>query len=192
MRHGELVVFPTDTVFGIGASLADPEAIRQLYAAKQRSHEKPTAVLISDLEQVRSLVDWEQYGPVVIKLAQLWPGALTIILPFDTDSPYRAGLHLIGGAEHKVGLRLPDHPLTLELISRLGHPLVASSANVSGGPASVTYAEVSPEIRQSASIILEGDTRSGIASTVVDLSSDPPQILRQGGISEAQIKEACS
>ncbi|HNT30689.1 MAG TPA: L-threonylcarbamoyladenylate synthase [bacterium] len=187
LRHNGVAVFPTDTVYGIGAALGSTAGIRKLYACKKRPLDQPTAVLISSVDQLQELTDSMISGKLKLLLADCWPGALTIILPQSRTSRFAEGLKLICGSQGKIGIRLPDHDLTRSLISMLDEPLVASSANTKGALAPTARTALEPELEKAVDIILDGTCGSGISSTVLDLTTTPYTIIRAGEVTAEQI-----
>ena len=173
--RGGLVAFPTETVYGLGASLDDPQAIQELYQVKRRPFEKQVTIHIADASAVH------RHGVVVSPLARelmhrFWPGSLTLVLPRPDGST--------------VGFRLPRHPVALALIREAGVPLVAPSANLSGNPPPRTAAEVLRDFVDRIDAVLDGgQTPVGSSSTVLDLSGAAPRILRHGVLAD-QIEQA--
>jgi len=186
LKKGSVIIAPTDSVFGIMCNLSSESAIKELYTIKQRSLEQPTAVLVNSLEMV------QQYTGTIPKqitrlLESLWPGSLTIILP--TKPLYTS---LAQGENHKsLAFRMPDYPFLLEIIKKLGSPLVASSANRKGQPILSTLQEIQREFSKEVDAIVDDPafTPHGIASTIVDFTSGKPIILREGTLSANHIKE---
>ena len=181
LGHGELVAFPTDTVYGLGADAFNDQAVRKLYLAKGRSQEKAIPVLVANLEQFVDIVD--RTTLTVMRLVEkFWPGPLTIIL--------RQASNLAGAisAYGTVGVRIPDHPIAQELIRTAG-PLAVTSANRSGDPEACTAEEIETSIGAQVHLIVNGGrTPGGQPSTVVDCTQDPPRILRVGPITEDEIR----
>lgn len=172
-----LVVFPTDTVYGI-ACLADSEkAVAALFAAKGRDFRSALPVMVAAPDLVAQVA---QSLPDLDRLAaRFWPGALTIILP---KQPWLSSLVTAGG--DTVGVRIPDHPLTIAILQQLAKPLAVSSANRSGQPPALDAAEALAQLDGHVSLILDGGVApGGQASTVLDLTTDPPMIRRAGPVS---------
>ena len=189
IRAGELVAFPTDTVYGLGASAFSAPAIEQLFTVKGREAGKAIAVLLGNpgaLSQVTSAM-----GPQAAKLAQrYWPGPLTLVVPIHPALPANLS------PRPTIGVRMPDHRSTLTLLNRSG-PLAVTSANLSGGPNTTTAYQVLAQLGGRIPLILDGgETPGGLPSTVVDCTAEnsgaggQPQILRPGPISMGQILEA--
>lgn len=157
----QIIAFPTETVFGIGAPLNDQEAIKRIFEIKDRPKDKPLQILIATFEQAKQLGKFSKKDLEFAK--EKWPGPYTLVV-YKTDKVS----DLITGGSDKVGLRMPDHEVALELINKYG-PLVASSANRSGEKPALTVEEVKkclPEIE----IIIPGTTKHRKASKVIDLT----------------------
>jgi tRNA threonylcarbamoyl adenosine modification protein (Sua5/YciO/YrdC/YwlC family) len=183
LRRSELVVLPTDTVYGVAADAFSPGAVASLLTAKGRGREMPVPVLISTPEMLTALVD--RLPSVGRELAdRLWPGALTLVV--------RHTVHLawdLGETRGTVAVRMPDDPLALELIGRTG-PLAVSSANRSGHPAATTMLEARLQLGAAVAVYLDGGPRpGGVPSTIVDLTGDEPVLLREGAISAETLRD---
>ncbi len=180
LARGELVAFPTDTVYGLGVDAFNDQAVRKLYLAKGRSHEKAIPVLVANLEQFVDVVDRTTLTTMRL-VEKFWPGPLTIILG------QASGLASSISAHGTVGVRIPDHPIAQELILEAG-PLAVTSANRSGDPEACTAEEIETNLGAQVHLIIDdGRTLGGRPSTVVDCTQDPPKILRVGPISEGEI-----
>jgi L-threonylcarbamoyladenylate synthase len=180
LKKGKLVAFPTDTVYGLGASAFNGQAIEEIYIAKSRPVEKSIPILIGekqDLEQVAV-----EIPELARKLAdRFWPGPLTLVVPKRADLPRQVS------STAAVGVRMPDHPFALNLLHRAG-PMAVSSANLSGQDSPTTAEEVMDQLSGRISLILDGGrTPGGIPSTVVDCLGAEVAILREGPISRDQI-----
>jgi tRNA threonylcarbamoyl adenosine modification protein (Sua5/YciO/YrdC/YwlC family) len=175
LRHGDLVILPTETVYGLGADPRQPAALHRLYAAKQRPEEKAIARLAADLDQVRA--DGTNWSPLASELAErFWPGAMTLIL--DTA----------GGA---VGYRIPDFPATRDLLRRFGRVLAVTSANRSGEPPAVTAEEAVRAVGSFAAVVLDaGPAPGGVASTVIRVAGERFTVLREGALSRREVETA--
>lgn len=186
LRAGELVAFPTDTVYGVGAIAWDRAAVAKLYTAKLRSPDKAIPLLLADsadLDLVASGV-----SPAARRLAErFWPGPLTLVVPRAAGVPDEV---TAGGAT--VAVRVPDHPLARALIRLAGAPLATTSANLSGHPSPVTAGEVAAQLAGRVALILDGGRcPGGVPSTLVDASGAAPRILREGPLDLAEILAAC-
>jgi len=185
LGQGGLVAFPTDTVYGVGALVSKPQAIAQLYVVKGRSGEKAIPILLGDLAQLR-LVALEVSETARRLAAHFWPGPLTLVLPKQPWLPGEIS------SQSTIGVRMPDHPIALALMSQTG-PLAVTSANLSGGENSVTALQVLEQLGGLIPLILDGgQTPGGSPSTVVDCTAVEPRILRPGPVSLEQILEALS
>ncbi len=179
---GGIVALPTDTVYGIAVALSTPGGIERLFHVKQRPPDKAMALLVADVRQAATLA---VISPMAAALADaFWPGPLTLVL---TKLP-AAVLPDSIGAGPTVGLRLPDHPSPRALAAALG-PLPTTSANRSGQPDLLDAGSVVHELGTGVELVLDGGRTPGSRpSTVVDLTVDPPALLRIGAIDEARIR----
>lgn len=175
LAAGELVGFPTDTVYGIAADLYQEEAVAALARLKGRDQSKPLAVLVADMDQAISLV---KFSDIALDLADRhWPGGLTLVLRRIESVPA-----WIGDAQARtVGVRCPDHPVALELLSRFG-PLVATSANEAGEEPAIDADEAAAVLGAGVAYYIGGVSGGGVPSTVVDLTQPAPYILRSGPV----------
>ncbi len=182
LRAGELVAFPTDTVYGVGAVCWNESAVAKLYTAKLRSLDKAIPILLADTADLALVA--RDLPPMAIKLGDaFWPGALTLVVP----KAERVPLEVTSGGD-TVAVRIPNHDLTRALIRLSGAPLATTSANLSGGPSPVTAEEVAAQLAGRIPMILDGGAcPGGAASTVVDVTGPTPRILRPGPITEADI-----
>jgi L-threonylcarbamoyladenylate synthase len=185
LADGGLVAFPTDTVYGVGTHAFQPDAVERIYVAKTRPRDKAIPILLARADDL-SLVG-ERVSEAAWPLAErFWPGGLTLVLPRKANIP-----DVVSAGGPTVAVRVPDHPVPLALMAALGAPLAATSANLSGHPSPVTAQEVQAELRGRIELILDGGRcPGGIPSTVLDLTTDPPTILRAGAIAVEEIKTA--
>jgi L-threonylcarbamoyladenylate synthase len=187
LRAGELVALPTETVYGLGADAANPEAVARIFAAKGRPADHP---LIVHLAGAASLAQWAQHVPQAAwdLAAAFWPGPLTLILKKQPWVPLA-----VTGGQDTVGLRVPAHPLALELLAAFAAAcapagVAAPSANRFGRVSPTTAAHVREELGDQVSLILDGGPCAvGIESTIVDFSRSAPEILRPGAIGPGDI-----
>ena len=181
LKAGGLIAFPTDTVYGVAALPWDVGAVARLYVAKQRPRDLPIPLLLSDADQLHRVAT---LAPVFTPLTErFWPGGLTLVLPKTEIVP------TVVSPGPTVAVRVPNHPVPLALIAALGTPLAATSANLSGRPSPVTAPGVEAELGGRIELILDGGRcPGGVPSTVLDLTADPPAILRAGAIAVEEIK----
>ena len=177
LRKGGLVAVPTETVYGLAASAEDGVAVQMIYDLKNRDYDKPVSVLVTGMEMVEKYC--RNIPPVAYRLAErYWPGPLTMILEDDEKVP-----DMVTAYTGTLGVRCPDHPLTLAVIEQAGVPLAAPSANPSGGEPAKTAKEVLAYFDRKIEGVLDGGPCAmGVASTVLDLTGPDPRILREGGI----------
>ena len=184
IRAGELVAFPTETVYGLGADALHPEASKKIYAAKGRPSDNPLIVHISKFEDLVSIA--REVPPQAKKLADaFWPGPLTMIVWKNDRVPYET----TGGMD-TVAIRMPKHPVALRLIEGSGCLIAAPSANTSGKPSPTEASHVALDMDGRIPMILDGGPVGiGIESTIVDLSEETPMILRPGYITQEMLQE---
>lgn len=177
IRRGGLVAFPTETVYGLGANALDAEAVREIYRAKGRPADNPLIVHVASPEEAEAL--WAEVTPAARALIErFWPGPLTLALPKRPAVPdaVTAGLPT-------VGVRMPAHPVALELIRAAGVPIAAPSANLSGRPSPTRAEHVLEDLGGRIDLVVDGgETGVGVESTFLDLSVDPPVLYRPGGV----------
>lgn len=180
---GSLLVIPTDTVYGIAADAFSASAVAALLAAKGRGRSMPPPVLVPRAETVFGLVDGVDER-ILALTARFWPGPLTIIANAQPSLDWD-----LGDTHGTVAVRMPDDDYTLALLARTG-PLAVSSANISGQPAATSADEASQMLGEDVDIYIDGGERvSGVSSTIVDLTSDPPRIVREGPVSADDLRE---
>jgi L-threonylcarbamoyladenylate synthase len=175
-RGGELIVFPTDTVYGIGTRPDDPAATARVFEAKRRPRDLELPVLVATVTAARAVAAFDERAERLA--AALWPGPLTLVLPRGADA---SGWDL-GGDPETVGVRAPHHPLALALLAETG-PLAVTSANLSGRPPAETCEELQAIFGEAVAVYLcqEGPL-DGAASTVLDLAHGPATIIREGSL----------
>ncbi len=181
LQRAQPIVLPTDTVYGVAVLASTGGAAQILSRLKARSSEQSLAVLVASAEQARSLIDQPSSAARSL-MAAFWPGPVTLVLRRRPD----LGGFDLGGDGSTIGVRCPDHVFVRELALRLG-PLVATSANRHGQPTPVTAAEAASALAGPVGAVVDGGVLGGVPSTVVDCTSDPPRVLREGGIAAAQI-----
>jgi L-threonylcarbamoyladenylate synthase len=184
LRSGGLVAFPTETVYGLGANALDAEAVAKIFELKGRPQGSPLIVHVASTEMARGLV--AEWPPLAAQLAQRWwPGPLTLVLPKSPAIP-----DVVTAGLPTVGLRMPDHPLALELIREAGVPIAAPSANRFTELSPTTAEHVRAAFGDAVAVLDGGPTRVGIESTVVAVEGDKLTLLRPGMISLGEIEQA--
>jgi len=178
---GRLVAFPTDTVYGLGASPWDEDAVRRLYQVKQRPLDLPIPLLLSDKEKLTCVGMLSESCRRLPQ--QFWPGGLTLVVP-KTEAVCRAVSN-----RPTVAVRIPDHALARRLIREAGGVLAVTSANLSGRPSPQTADDVEAQLGGHIPLIIDGGpSRVGVASTIVDCSVAPPRLLRRGAVEETELR----
>lgn len=182
LRRGELVAFPTETVYGLGANAFDAAAVERIFVAKSRPADNPLIVHVASIGDVARLT--REITPLANRLiGAFFPGPLTIVLPRSADVP-----DIVTGGLETVAVRMPRHPVALELLGAAGFPLCAPSANRSGRPSPTTWSAVIDDLGGRIACVLQGKaTEIGLESTVVDARGDEAVILREGGLPAEEI-----
>lgn len=180
LRSGGVVVFPTETTYGLGCRAFDAQAVARVVAAKERPDGKPLPVLLSG---VAALKAHRVESPLLVLANAFWPGPLTLVVPAFPKLPAA-----VTAGTGMVGVRMSAHPVAAELVELLGEPLVATSANRSGTPAAQTPAECDAAGLGGIDGLVEGGTVAGTVSTVVGLVEGDLRLFREGPISEADLR----
>jgi L-threonylcarbamoyladenylate synthase len=177
LRAGHVIAFPTETFYGLGAAALTPAAVRHIFEVKGRPEDKPLLVLVDSIAMVERLaIEIPERARALME--RHWPGALTLVLSARPDVP--SGVTAGSGT---VGVRLSAHPVAQALVRALGQPITAPSANPSGLPPPRTAAEVVGYFPGGLAIVLDGGaTAGGAPSTVLDVTVDPPRVLRAGAV----------
>ncbi|MFE6833452.1 L-threonylcarbamoyladenylate synthase [Streptomyces sp. IBSNAI002] len=183
VRRGELVVLPTDTLYGIGADAFSPEAVHDLLAAKGRGRSMPTPVLIGSPNTLHGLVtDFSEQAWELVDA--FWPGALTLVAKHQPSLAWD-----LGDTDGTVAVRMPLHPVAIELLTEVG-PMAVSSANLSGHPAPEDCDAAREMLGDSVSVYLDGGPTPGIQpSSIVDVTGKVPVLLREGALTAEQLRE---
>jgi L-threonylcarbamoyladenylate synthase len=185
IRAGGLVAFPTETVYGLGADAFNPTAVSKIFEAKGRPADNPLIIHVAEPEDLYNLgrgLDWR--GEALVE--RFWPGPLTLVVERSPDLPNIT----VAGLE-TAAIRMPRHAVALELIKASETPIAAPSANISGRPSPTTADHVIRDLVDKVDIVLDaGPTDIGVESTVLDLTTDPPLILRPGGVTLEELREA--
>lgn len=178
LKQGGIVIYPTDTAFGIGCRMDDAKAVKRLFQIRKRPATQATPVLVDSIEMA------EKYfvSPISDNVRRLmedsWPGALTVIY----NCRLKLVPSLVRGGGKTVGLRMPNHEVSLTLIKNLGVPILGPSANFHGDRTPFKFEDIDPELIKLADYTIPGECNSGTASTVIDCSANPWIIKRQGAV----------
>ncbi len=186
LRRGDLVVFPTDTVYGLAADAFDDAAVRRLLEAKGRGREMPPPVLVSATTTLDALAVGVP-GWARMLIDEYWPGPLTLVCRQQSSLQWD-----LGDTRGTVAVRMPNHPVALELLARTG-PLAVSSANLTGMPPATDADSAEEMLGPEVEVILDGGaatTAAGLASTIVDCTGDRPRLLRAGAIEVEELRSA--
>lgn len=187
LKGNDVVAFPTETVYGLGANCLSTEAVSKIYEAKNRPSDNPLIIHVSSRQQINDVLHTsipDIYQPLIDKF---WPGPLTILLPLDGNSPISP---LCTKGQSTFGCRMPAHPVARAIIEQSGLPLAAPSANASTRPSCTEARHVLEDMDGRIKLIVDGGSADvGVESTVVDGLVSPPRVLRPGGISVEDIKK---
>lgn len=185
LRAGGLVAVPTETVYGLGADASNEVAVRRIFAAKGRPSTHPLIVHVADAQAARAWV--RDFPQTALRLARaFWPGPLTLVLPRSALAS-----DAVTGGQDTVALRVPAHPLALELLAAFGGGIAAPSANRFGGVSPTTADHVRAELGDEVDLVLDGGPCAvGVESTIVDLSAPSPRLLRPGGVPREELERA--
>jgi tRNA threonylcarbamoyl adenosine modification protein (Sua5/YciO/YrdC/YwlC family) len=183
VQRGDLVVIPTDTVYGIGADAFDPEAVKALLAAKGRGRDMPPPVLVSAATTVDALAaELPEYARALIE--EFWPGPLTLVCRQQPSLQWD-----LGDTRGTVAVRMPDHDVALAVLERTG-PLAVSSANKSGEAAALNATDALDQLGEDVAVVVDaGPVSGGEASTIVDVTVDHGRVLRRGALSVDRLNE---
>ncbi len=183
---GNIVAFPTETVYGLGADGLNPTAVAKIFEAKQRPSFNPLILHITSIDQLNELVHIES-DKVYKLINHFWPGPLTLVLPKKDIVP-----DIVTAGNPTVAIRMPQHPIAKALIEACGKPIAAPSANQFGFLSPTTAAHVEKQLGEKVNIILDGGKSDvGVESTIIEVTEDKVWLLRHGGVSIEQLKEVC-
>ncbi len=184
LQKGQIVAFPTETVFGMGADATNADAVSALYTLKNRPSDKPFSIMVPDVESAQKLAKFDERA---LTLAHtLWPGPLSMILPLRTNHSLSP---LASGKEGSISIRIPKHPVTLALLKETGLPLAVPSANSSGQLSTTSAGDVAQDFGDKLPFILADTTRIlGLESTIIDLTVTPAMVVRLGALTLEEIE----
>ena len=185
LREGRLVAFPTETVYGLGADATNDEAVARVYAAKGRPSFNPLIAHVPDLEEAFALGQFTEEAKSLARA--FWPGPLSLVVPRAASCP----VSLLASAGHdSIAIRIPSHPMALDLLKATGRPVVAPSANPSGKISPTTAEHVRRHLKDKVAMVLDGGRcKVGVESSVVSFLADGPKLLRQGGVPRTEIEK---
>ncbi len=182
---GELIVMPTDTVYGLAGDVGNPDAIARIYQAKGRPEHMALPVLVASVQDALRLCGGDAPSEAKHLFERFWPGALTVVVPRSAEVPAA-----VTGGRATVGLRLPDSDCARAIIAACGGALATTSANVTGRPPACEVGQLPEELLAHVAVVIDAGRCAGrVSSTVVDLSASPPQVLRAGPITAAALRE---
>ena len=182
VKAGKVVAFPTDTVYGVGVRYDDEAAIERMKWSKGRPEFKPFPMMVCDEVQMASVAWMDEEILRLVK--RLTPGALTLVLKKKDNVP-----DFVTNGKDTIAIRIPDHRFVLDLLEKVGVPMLVTSANLSDHPSCTTYNEVMSQLDGRIDAIVDGQCGSGVASTIVDVTEKPFKILREGAYSLNDIME---
>jgi len=187
LKKGGVIAFPTETVYGLGASILIPEAAERIYRIKGRAQHKALPLVLSDISQISQVSS--AFPEIARVLAErFWPGPLTLVV-FKSDKVSNT----ITSGGNTIAIRISSHPVAIALIEGLGVPITGTSANISGKPSPVTADEVLHQLDNSVDLIIDGGKcPGGIESTIIDVTKEVPVIIREGAIPRAAIESICN
>ena len=184
VKQGKVIIYPTDTVYGLGANVYDKNVIERIYQIKGREKNHPFSIIIGNVLDLKELIE-EIHQPAIILMEKFWPGALTLI--FKSSLKLKDKLPV---DRENIGVRLPNNKICGFLTKFCGYPIISTSANLSGGKAPYSIEEIPQEIKTSCDIIIDtGKIRSKGESTIIDVSTPIPKIIREGGIPMEEIRK---
>jgi len=184
LKNGGLVAFPTETVYGLGANGLDSRAVQRIFQVKGRPADNPLILHVASLEEAEKLVAFLPREAKILA-EKFWPGPLTMVLPKKEHLP----LEVTAGLK-TVAIRVPSHPVALELIRQVGKPVAAPSANLSGKPSPTSAEHVVQDLAGKIDLLLDGGrTKLGLESTVLDLTGEVPLLLRPGGVTLEELRQ---
>ena len=183
IKNGGIVIFPTETVYGIGTNALNEQSIKHLFEIKQRPLNKPISLLVNSMKMIEEIAtDISDIEYALMK--NFFPGPLTIILKKNNIIP-----NIVTSNSNTVGIRMPANKIALELLNYANIPIATTSSNLSGNPSQTNFENTIKDFKNSADYFINGgESEIGLASTVIQIVNNTPYILRQGSISEAEIK----
>jgi L-threonylcarbamoyladenylate synthase len=185
LKSGGLAAYPTDTVYGLGASMSCAGAVDRIFSVKARPRQMALPLLVGSVAQMEMLAGHISTRARCL-IDSFLPGAITLVLPASGLVP-----EYLRTKEGTIALRIPGHAVPLALIAGTGEPMVGTSANLSGKPSPLTAAEVRSQLGHSVDVVIDGGRCPGTESTIIDVTGEVPVVLRRGAISLEEIEKAC-
>ncbi|MGA9364295.1 MAG: L-threonylcarbamoyladenylate synthase [Bacteroidota bacterium] len=181
--HGRVIVYPTDTIYGIGADACNSDAVERVFRAKKRDPARPILILVNSLQMVAGLVD-SIPDPAKALIDEFWPGPLTLVFRASASLPQG-----LTGGSGTIGIRCPQHPFCLEVLKVCNRPITSTSANISGEDQSISIKGIAETFESAVDLIVDaGDVQSALPSTIVDVTGSTPKLLRAGSLSESRLR----
>jgi len=178
LRSGGFGVFPTDTAYGVGCRMDNEGAVKWVFDVKKRNYDEPVPVLVDSVMMAKGYVSDEYVSVFHEVTGRYWPGALTVVVPCKRDLVNE----MVRGGGDKIGMRMPDNDICLELIKGVGVPIIGTSANFHGKVSVFSFEDLDEEFTKLVDFVIKGECRFGKASTVLDISTEPFNVLRQGAV----------
>lgn len=176
--QGGIVIFPTDTAYGIGCRIDDEKSVKRLFKIRKRAVNKAVPVLVASVDMAQEYLKPISQDVKNLLIKPYWPGALTIVVECIQSKVPK----LVRGGENTIGVRVPDHEITMSLIRNLGVPIIGTSANFSGESTPFSFDMLDKELVKLVDYVIEGECNRKSASTVIDVTGKPWKILRQGAL----------
>ena len=182
LEEGKIVSFPTETVFALAANAQNKKALDTIFKVKGREYKKPLALLVENIEEAKNYVSFNENALRIAK--RFCPGPISFVLPESKNANLP---DVINGGMSTLSVRIPDHPVALSILKNTNCPIVATSANISGMPDSLSASDVRGYFDNKIDMVVDGEGCSGKASTIIDLCTEQPRLLRQGEITIEEI-----
>jgi len=182
VETGRIIVYPTDTIYGVGTNALNSKAILKIFEVKRRPLDMPLPVAVDGIEMAERLAVVTGYARSLIEA--FWPGALTLVLPKKPVVP-----DAVTAGQRNLALRAPNHVIPLKIIERSNLPLITTSANIHGAPSCKNAQEVLSQLGGRVDLVLDGGPAAGAASTILDLTAEKPRILREGPVTRTMLRQ---
>jgi len=181
--HGRVIIYPTDTIYGIGADACNPDAVERVFRTKKRDVGKPILVLVNSVQMALRLVE-DVPDTAKVLIDKLWPGPLTLVFRASPSLPQK-----LTGTTGTIGIRFPQHPFCLQVLKMCNRPITSTSANISAEDQSASIKTIAETFESVVDLIVDaGDLQSAVPSTIVDVTGPRPKIIRAGALSQAKLQ----